>query len=577
MSGEPPPKDPATRSPVDAADGLVDNATSSAPTRSLGRVGRPAGTASGDHAAAGGLAHRPPAGPTTDDFDVVGPDTTPPARADIAPPGDDPTSPLAAGDPDEPLAETVAAIRTPRTRSWWRRADPLGPSMEGGSHLAHHLGYEVVQAMVVAAVLASLAFVGLGGRFSDLYVRARGAAPVSDQVALLTIGAEALYLWNPGDPEPVVTPRGLLAEPARFLDAAGARVIVLDILLDRPAPGDVELAAAAAAHGTVIGAERFVLSEPAGGREFAAAITAPLNRSIDAGFANLLEEEASLFSGGELLVRKAPLVRRLARARMDGRYPGNLVGGEQADAEVRPALALLAAWLHAGRRTTADAAKLANTVQLNCAGSPMDCTVDAESLGLPALPAGLAQPLPINFRGPERAAAIPTLTASQTLRVMGQDALMRSLGVEMPLEIPAELAAAVRDRTVVVCRVDDHSGDRFVTPYSFPMLMRTDMAGGRIQAQLIDTLLSGRHIRPLPGWIPWLLGLLLGAGMVLTRRWLRDDTHSLAWLAVGLALVAGGAWLFAATDGVVLELGPALCVGLVTLMVLRVHGWAREG
>ena len=150
------------------------------------------------------------------------------------------------------VAPIARALRSLGSRV--RRTDPDGPSMEPVSHLTHHLAYEVAQAMVVAAVLACLAFAGLGGRFADLYVWLRGPAPVSDQVSVLSIGDEALYLWDPADPAPEITPRALLAELVRFLDAAGARVIVLDILLDLPAAGDDVLAAAAASHGAVIGA-----------------------------------------------------------------------------------------------------------------------------------------------------------------------------------------------------------------------------------------------------------------------------------------------------------------------------------
>ena len=465
--------------------------------------------------------------------------------------------------------------RLARLGSRLGRDAPGDPSRDPVSHLTHHLGYEVTQAMVVAVVLACLAFAGLGGRFADLYVWLRGAAPVSDQVTLLSIGDEALYLWDPADPAPEVTPRGLLAELVRFLDAAGARVIVLDILMDRPAEGDAQLASAAEAHGAVICAERFALTDPAAGREFAAGIAVPLAGSLGAGFANLHEEERSLFSGA-LLARKAPLVRRVARATLTGRYPTNLVGGEQTDAEVRPSLALLAAWLHAGGHSANSIDQLAAQLQEGCVGTPMHCGIGGSELGLPGLPSGLDEPLAINFRGREHADPITTVRAAEALRVMGQDALMRSLGVEAPVEVPAALASSLRDRAVVVCRVDGAAADRFVTPYAFPMMLREDMAGGRIQAQLIDILLSGRHLRPLGAWVPWTLAVLLVGGMWMTRRKLRDDVHSILWTAAGVALIAVGAVLFIITDGVVLELGVPLSAGLLGLIALRVRGWAEE-
>jgi len=449
--------------------------------------------------------------------------------------------------------------------------------MEMPSHLTHHLGYEILQAIIVAGVLATLAYAGLGGQFSDLYLRLRHNAPVSGQVSLLTIGDEALYLWNPGDPEPEVTPRGLLAELIRFLEAAEARVVVLDILLDRPAEGDEVLAEAARSHGTVIGAERFVVTDPGAGREFAAAIHPALAGSIEAGFANLQEEESALFSGGDLRVRKAPLVRRLARARLTGTYPMNVIGGEQADGEVRPSLALLAAWLHAGDRGVDRAHELTGLLQTRCQGQPLVCDLTGTQLDLPDLPQSLAQPLPINFRGPERGRSIPTVRAAEALRLMSQDALMRSMGVEEPVVVPEELAQDLRDRVVVVARVDAAADDRFVTPYSFPMLLDADMAGGRIQAQLIDTLLSGRHIR-MPGfWAAVALTALMLAGVWFTRRPLRDDVHTVLWVVLALALVGLGALLFALTDGLVLPMGPPVAATLLAIVLLRVHGWALEG
>ena len=295
---------------------------------------------------------------------------------------------------------------------------------------------------------------------------------------------------------------------------------------------------------------------------------------MGSGFANLHEEERSLFSGA-LLARKAPLVRRLARAQLAGPYPANLVGGEQTDGEVRPALALLAAWLQAGSHRTAEIDGLVGRLQEGCGGT--GCDLGADDLGLPALPTDLAEPLAINFRGRERSDPIPTVRAAEALRVMGQDALMRSLGVEAPVEIPAALAEPLRDRVVVVCRVDTAAADRFVTPYSFPMMLREDMAGGRIQAQLIDTLLSGRHLRPLGAWAPWSLAVVLVVGIAWTRRRLRADVHSVLWVGACVALVAAGAVLFAATDGVVLELGVPLAAALLALVGLRLQGWAKEG
>lgn len=452
--------------------------------------------------------------------------------------------------------------------------------MNPASRLTHHLAYEATQAVVVAAFLGVLAFVAFGGQFGDIYVWLRGGAPISGEVSLVTIGEEGLYLYDPADSLPDVTPRGLLAQLVSFADAAGARVIVLDILLDRTQPDDAKLAEAARAHGGVIGAERFVVTEPASGREFSAGLVSGFDGSVAAGFANLQEEENALFSGRDLLVRRAPLVRRVARASLSGPWPGNLVSGEQSDSEVVPSLALLGAWLHVarGKDPSADPDTLHRNLAEACGETPLRCDLQATDVGLPRIPRGLDRPMEINFRGPERGDGLPTVRAALALRVMGESALLRSLGVEAPLTVPEELASLLRDRVVLICRVDAgaaQAGDRFATPHS-PMLMRADMSGGRIQAQVIDTLLSGRHVRHTGPWLAWPLAALLIAGVWWSHRRLRDDVHSVAWLAIAAVLVAAGALLFRLSDGLVLDLGLPLTALLVTLITVRLKAWALE-
>ena len=454
----------------------------------------------------------------------------------------------------------------------------VGPrlDMNPTSRLTHHLSYEITQAMVVGAVLAILAFVLLGGRFADLYLWLRPAAPVSDQVALLTVGEEALYIFDPADPAPEVTPRALLAELVRFVDAAGASVVVLDFLLDLPADGDDLLADAAAAHGAVVGAERFVVSDPGSGREFAAGPAAAYGDTVATGFANLHEEQHALFSSGDLLVRRTPLVRRVAWARQENPWPMGLVGGDQIDAQVRPSMPLLAAYMHTSGNAAVD---LQRRLDEGCSGAPLTCDLEAADLGLPGWPGGLHDLLEIHYRGAEGADLIPTVRAAQVLRVAGESALMRSVGVELPLTVPDDVAAVMRDRVVVICRVDEvaaRAGDRFVTPYSFPLLLGADMAGGRIQAQVIDNLLAGHHLRHAGTWLPVALTTLLLIGIFATRRRLREDLHCAVWCAAPLALVVAGVVVFRATDGLVLDLGLPVAASLVALVVLRLHGWALE-
>ncbi len=455
-------------------------------------------------------------------------------------------------------------------------APAAAPDMNPVSRLSHHLSYEITQAVVVAAVLAILAFVLLGGRLADVYLWLRSSAPTSGQVTLLTVGEEALYLFDPSDPAPQVTPRALLAELVRFVDAAGASVVVLDFLLDRPSEDDDLLAAAARDHGAVVGAERFVVSEPGSGREFAAGPAVGFGDAVATGFANLHEEQHALFSSGDLLVRRTPLVRRVAWARQGGAWPMGLVGGDQVDAAVRPSMPLLAAWMHTSGGSAADLQRLLDS---GCGGSQLSCEIDTTELGLPGLPGALHELLEINFRGPEGSDEIPTVRAAQVLRVAGESALMRSVGVELPLAVPADMAEALQGRVVVICRVDEvaaAAGDRFVTPYSFPLMLGADMTGGRIQAQVIDNLLAGHHLRHLGAWLPLGLTVLLLVGIGVTRRRLREDVHTAVWCAAAAALVLAGVVLFMATDGLVADLELPVAAVVVALIALRLHGWALE-
>ena len=191
------------------------------------------------------------------------------------------------------------------------------------ARLGRDVAHEVVVNVLAALAVGAMAFVLLDGRVDGLYVRARGAAPVSDQVAVVSLDEETFYLWNPYDPSPETTPRALLAETVRFLSAAGAKVIVLDLLTDQPAPGDDALVAAVQAHGRVVAAERFSPQRADGVAPFAAASV--LSDVALPAYANLGLEERTLFSGG-MIVRDVPLVAAVARARLSGPFPVGLVG-----------------------------------------------------------------------------------------------------------------------------------------------------------------------------------------------------------------------------------------------------------
>ena len=449
------------------------------------------------------------------------------------------------------------------SRPWWRRASPDEECQEPGSHLVRAMAYETMVVAATAIAAAVLLFVLSRGQFEDLYVALRGPAPASGQVTLVTIGDEALYLYDPADPRPEVTPRPLLASLVRFLDAAGAEVVVLDVLLDQAAPGDAALVQAAADFpGVVVGAERFVSSEPSSGLDFLPGLHPVFGEHIVGGFANLQIEQPWLFSEAQL-VRSTPLLHQVSRARMSGAFPGNLVGAEQDESWQAASMALVAATAKAGGPLG----------QLHQPG------VQAADLGLPRTPVPLAERLVINFRGPEGADPIPTVRAASILRAMAQVELARSLDIEMQVSVPEELRQALQGRVVVGGRVDgvgERGADRFVTPYSWPLLAEHDMAGVRVQAQIIDTLLSGRHMRSVSGWPMWLVGLGLAVGVVLSRRQLRDDLHALATLTLALVLCGLGTLTFKLTDGLALDLGPPLAGLLLTLVGVHVWVWAVD-
>ncbi len=428
------------------------------------------------------------------------------------------------------------------------------------ARMGKDVAHEVVVNVLAAVALAAIAFVFLGGRIEDLYTLARGPAPVSGQVTVLAIDEEALYLWDPTNPEPEVTPRALLAELVQFLSAAGASVVVLDILTDLPGPGDDPLGRAVATHPRLVLAERF--APRPGGLPFAAGSVFG-DQGVTA-YANLGLEEQTLFSG-EMLVRSAPLVTRVARARLTAPFPSGLVGGRQDDAGPMPALAFAAASLHA---RDAAPTELQAALETQCPTGP--CAVGLEEFGLPPSPVPLDAPLTLNFRGPEGADGLPYVSAARLLRSTGEVALARTLGLDLPLTVPDDLAPLFADRVVVVGRVDAASGDRFVTPYSFPALQTADMSGVRIHAQLIDTLLTGHHVRRVGRWGVWGIALVVGGLCVVTRRSL-GDIHLLAWLAVGGLLVAACALLFAQTDGLVVDLGPTLAVLSATLVAVHLY------
>lgn len=422
------------------------------------------------------------------------------------------------------------------------------------------MAYEVVVIAVTFVAVAVLGFLVSRGQFEDVYIKARGPAPVSDQVALLTIGDEALYLWNPEDARPEVTPRAMLAELIRFCDAAGAEVVVLDILLDQAESGDdVLVEAIRDTEMPVVAAVRLLETDPQSHKLFVAGLTPGLEDTIVPGFANLQEEEPWLFSE-VTLVRKAPLVAWAGTARMTGAWPMNMVGAEQSEKQAFASLAAAGAFL----KSQGDAQELHRRLQAG------------ESLGLPDLPD--EDTILINFRGREGQDGIPTARAANALRAAGASAMFARLGAPQPIDVPPELKEALDGRVVVIGRVDStvNDLDRHATPYGFPIFGRADMAGVRIQAQIVDTLLSGRHVRHVGGKVSWFLAIVLAGAVVVSARWLRDDVHVLGWSVLSLVVVLLSAGLFDVTDGLALELGAPLAATLVTLTAVHVYRWSVE-
>lgn len=483
--------------------------------------------------------------------------------------------------PVPPPAEPTPEPPPPRTRARgfpWTWLTPTKPPPPGGTaiRLSRHLAYEVVVVVVTFLVASALLFTSLNGEMRDVYVKTREAvggypAAVSGEVALVTVGSEALYLWNPADPVPDITPRPMLAELVGLLDEAGADVIVLDFLLDVPADGDARLAEAARAHGAVVAAERFVVTDAGSGARFAPGPAASLGDAVHSGIANL-GEEALWTTSDDALVRSLRLVETLDRARLSTPWPMS-VAEPQAEGEVTPHLALVGAWMHRQPEGDRNPDRLFADLQRACPDGV--CTGDLTTLGLPPGPP-LDARMPINLRGPEHRDGLPSLRAAELLRIAGTPALMRQAGVEMDVDVPDWLREQVEGRVVVIGRVDAASGDRFATPFSFPLPTHPDMDGCRIQAQAIDTLLSGRHVRGSSPALMWAFAAAIVGAILVSGRRFRDDIHTFGWLALAGGMVAVGAVVFILTDGVVLDLTPPLTAVLVGLVLARLRGWAVD-
>ncbi len=424
-----------------------------------------------------------------------------------------------------------------------------------------------------------LGFTAFGGLFLDIYANLAAPSESSEEVSLVTIGPEALYLWDANNPEPEVTPRDLLAVLVSALNDAGARTIVLDVLLDSPQENDDALAEAATKHGAVIGAEQSTVTQPRTGRLFAKGIT-PTLRGYDTpaiypAQANLFFTEPMLFTG-DLIFRGVHLAQLYQRSSIQGQWPDTIVGAREE--VISPSLSLAGAWLHRALEgsDTANFNTLLRELKDGCRVEKGQLDCDAHSVSeLPPFQTKLHQDFWLHHMGSEKNDSLPFLPASTLLMLRAERETFRRLGIPNeqlpPTEFPDSVTNKLKDKLVVVGRVDklgQTDADRYPTTYSFPLFKKHDMAGVRIQAQLMDALLSGRRVHFMPWWLNLLLIPISILLTVALYRKIPIVWQTGVWLAGVLFSVGVGYVLFVYMDGWVLELGPTITASLMTLMWL---------
>lgn len=404
-------------------------------------------------------------------------------------------------------------------------------------------------------LFAVMGFVFAQGRFADLYIWGRASQDSDSRFSVVTVGPEALRLWTLGE-EPDVTPRDLLGLVVDYAAASGAKAVVLDFVLESQTYHDDALVEAAARFdGEVIVAGGW---RSEGGREFIPAPAPPLHE-LPLGAANL-SEELPLLSASTRIVRAAHVSRRLSVVRCDTPWPEILeadacalgsgdcaeVGVCHSLVERVPSLALQMAWLSLGQR---DLSAHIRDCEAPCA---------LPELGID----DLDDEIFINFRGPEQSGAFEVIPAAEVLHLDRQRRLLESLGT------PSLSDTRFKDRVILVGRQTDD--DRFATPYSFPHYRTADMSGLSIHANLASTL-RGNPVRTASPLLFWLLGLVSVPAVWVTHRHLRAVLHFLVWLGAGVLLVLTGGVVFAWTDGLSWEVGPA--VGSIGCSLIAVTLW----
>jgi CHASE2 domain-containing sensor protein len=439
------------------------------------------------------------------------------------------------------------------------------------------VSHNIIRGVMTTLIGSILGFTIFGGMFLDIYNNLAPPIKDSGEVTLVTISHEALYLWDTEHPNPVTTPRDMLAQLVSLLDEAGAKTIVLDVLLDSPQDGDDALATAALTHGAVIGAEQTIINQPRTGRLFSKGIT-PTLRGQEAPIifpaqANLFFTEPILFTG-ELIFRGVHLVQHYQRSSIVGQWPDTIIGARE---EVfSPSLSLAAAWLHQARKNDPEAHfhQLLHEIKEQCTTVEGDILCSGQSVShLPDFPSKLHQDFWLHHMGSEHNDYLPFVPASTLLMLAAEHETFKRLGIPEdqlpPTPFPEDVLAKLKDKLVIVGRVDIASTgheDRYPTSYSFPLFKNKDMAGVRIQAQLIDAILSGRSLVILSGWWQWLLSIgFIWVTVVIHRR-----THILwqlpVWLTFATFAIFVGYVMFVYGNGVVLELGLPFSVSILTLL-----------
>lgn len=158
----------------------------------------------------------------------------------------------------------------------------------------------------------------------------------------------------------------------------------------------------------------------------------------------------------------------------------------------------------------------------------------------------------INYRGPVIAAGRPTYRDYSFYDLFYSE--QQLLAGQKPYIDPA----AFRDKIVVVGTTAPGLSDLFTVPFG-----EGKMPGMEVHANIIDSILSGRFMRPAPGWTSWVALVVLGCGVALASAWLG------LWVTVGVAAasVALFGWLAVGLfrNGVWLQMtSPLLAVALAT-------------